>query len=419
MSHTSTSSPSPIRIRRVRALLAVSLLALAACGTSGGSEPAAAPTTTEPKAAETTTTTEPKGRETTTTTAAEDPEDEPDNGRGAAAAGMPVDEDDAPSGGWIMVRWQTSQDPEPEGFTAGQADVRLYDIEPNCDGSSCDLAFAPGGQDGSFALPGLEPLTGADLEAQAGEEAWTSIETEEPYGCTAELDGPYVDSVAERALAPVRDPDGAIIALVGPTSFTDTVNEAGLEAGCPLTAEGTFEYQSVMVDSSALEGAPTFDVDTTFRQTLEVIASEGYTQPQLMAGGINVGQPDFDLTIDGTCDGGDCAVELTIPTGGTTVRDLELATADDDTLSAEFEDQPGCLDAATGEGVFDEGAYDDVGAYTDLVPIWVVDGEAQIFVGRYQSSATPTALGLTEPACSTAESLEGWVTWIDTGLIDD
>ena len=68
---------------------------------------------------------------------------------------------------------------------------------------------------------------------------------------------------------------------------------------------------------------------------------------------------------------------MTVPTGETTVRDLELTAVrdleltaqDDDTLAADFDDAPACYDSATGKVVLDVGAYSDVGAYTDLVPI--------------------------------------------------
>lgn len=421
MHHTPTSANAPVRQRVSRALVLASLLALAACGSSGGGATGsdiAEPTTTASdatgeKGATTTTTST-----TTTTTEVGPVEAKPTTKTGGSGEGMPVGVDDAPSGDWIMVRWQTGQDPEPEGFVAGQAEVRLYDIEPTCDDEGCDLTLKPGGEENSYALPDLAPLTGEPIEIQAGGEAWTSSEAEQPYGCTAELDGPYVESQSDRALAPVRDSDGAIIAMVGPATFTDTVNDAGRAAGCPTSSKATYEYESVMVDTDVLREAPTFDVVADFRQTLEVVESAGYTEERLKAGGLNVGQPDFDHTLEGSCDEGECSVDLSVPTGKTTQRDLELTATDGRTLAAEFDDEAGCYDPATGDIVFEDGAYSDVGGYTDLVPIWVVDGEAQIFLGRYQSTGTPTELGKTDPACSTPEALEGWVTWIDTDLID-
>ncbi|MBA3282320.1 MAG: hypothetical protein H0U29_08840 [Acidimicrobiia bacterium] len=331
---------------------------------------------------------------------------------------MPVAIDEAPSGDWILVRWQTGQDPEPEGFVAGQAEVRLYDLEPTCNDDGCDLTFHPGGEEDNFALPDLMPLTGEPVAFEAGAEAWTSSEPEESFGCTAELDGPYLDSQAERALAPVRDDEGEIVAMVGPVTFTDTVNDAGKAAGCPAASAITYEYESILVDSDVLRQGPTFDVNGQFRQTLEVIDSEGYTEDRLKAGGISVGLPENDLVVDGACEEGDCSVDLTVATGKTSEHQMELTSTDGETLAADFTYESGCYDPATGDDVLDEGAYTAEGELTDLLPIMVVEGEAQIFLGRYQVTSTPTDLGQAEAACSAPEAVSGWVTWIDTDLID-
>lgn len=236
-----------------------------------------------------------EGQTTTTADDDEPVEAEQTNGTDEAVEGMPVALADAPSGDWSLVRWQTGQEPEPEGFVAGQAEVRLYDLEPTCDDDGCDLTFHPGGEDDNFTLPDLMPVTGEPVALEAGAEAWTSSEPEEPYGCTAELDGPYLDTQTERAVAPVRDVGGDIVAMVGPVTFTDTVNDEGRAAGCPASSAGTYEYEAVMVDSDVLRTVPTFDVDGQFRQTLEVIDSEGYTEDRLKAVGISVGLPENDL----------------------------------------------------------------------------------------------------------------------------
>ena len=80
--------------------------------------------------------------------------------------------------------------------------------------------------------------------------------------------------------------------MVGPATFTDTVNEAGNAAGCPMSTEAKYEYQSVLVDLDNVAEDLSFDVGGEFRQTLEVVASEGFTEERLQAGGINVGRPD-------------------------------------------------------------------------------------------------------------------------------
>ncbi|MCU1497382.1 MAG: hypothetical protein JWM47_1335 [Acidimicrobiales bacterium] len=399
------TSPSPRRTSR--SLVLASLLALAACG--GGSDGADATTTTaKAKAKAVTTTTEAKG-------AADDPE--PLAGE-VGANDMPTDEDDAPSGDWVGVRWLLSQDPEPEGFRPGQADVRLYTVEPDCGSDGCELTLSAGGDDDSFALPDLEPLTGPPIALEAGKEAWTAVEAEEPYGCSDELTGDYVDSESLRALAPVRDEEGDIVALLGTVTFTDEVNAAGEAAGCPDTAGTVDEYGTVMVPVDKMADAPTFEVDGTFRQSLEAAESSGYTEPQFQKGAISVTLEGHDLKVEGSCDQGDCSVAVTQAISDEKSRKYELEGSEDEGLSGAFSDTGGCYDPETGDEVFDDGAYDETGGVTQMVPLLVVDGEPQIFLGRMKVDSEPTALGKTEPACSTPQSIEGWVTWVAMDLLE-
>ncbi|HEX2575530.1 MAG TPA: hypothetical protein VHK88_04225, partial [Aquihabitans sp.] len=224
MEHSSTHAGAPRR-RSIAAGLLSALLLLAACG--GGDDGDSATATTTTAAAETSTTAagedeapaddatddEATGDEATGDESETETDGEAATSDAGGAEGMPTDEDDAPSGDWIMIRWQTGMDPEDEGFTTGQAEVRLYSIEPSCDDDGCDLSLAGGGEGGSFTLPDLEPVTGDPLVLTAGEDSWTDDADEPPVGCTDELDGPYVDTAVERELTPIRDDDGTIVAL--------------------------------------------------------------------------------------------------------------------------------------------------------------------------------------------------------------
>jgi hypothetical protein len=176
--------------RRALATVALAALVLAGCGSSGGSDAKDEPA--KPKA--TTTTDAPKK---TTTTEADD-EEEP-----ADAGGLPTDEADAPEGDWIAVRFLVATEPEPEGFNKGSAAARLYSVEPDCPGDDepCSLEMAAGGEDGSFAMPGTEPIEGEPITLEPGDGEWTdSYEYPDDIGCTDDLDGPYIHTVEERTM---------------------------------------------------------------------------------------------------------------------------------------------------------------------------------------------------------------------------
>lgn len=391
---------------RLRGLALAGLLVLAACSSGGGSDAAKATTTTAKSKA--TPTTEAKGD----SGKADDPVGEDSEGA------MPTKESDAPEGDWVGVRWMVSQEPEPENFTPGQADVRLYSIEPSCDDDGCALTLNPGGDDDSYALPDLEPLTGPPVELEADDEAWTAVEPEESYGCTDELTGDFIDSESSRSLKPLRNDDGEIIALAGTVTFTDELNADGEEAGCPEDSGTVDEYQTVMVPVETLGEAPTFDVDSDFRQSLEVSESSGYTESFLQKGGISVSLEGHDLQIDGSCDDGDCSVSVSQVITEDMTRTYELEGSEEDGMSGKFSGTGGCFDPETGDQVMADGAYDETLEVTQLVPVLVLDGDAKIFLGRYESTSEPTAEGKTEEACSTPQSLAGWVTWVDKDLFE-
>jgi len=414
MQPTSTSFHAPERRRRTRAAggaLLASMLLLAACGGSGGGGSDGAKATTTVAAAPSTTAKAKEVVDETTTTTEAEPAD---------ANAMPTEEDDAPSSDWVMVRYKVSEDPPGDEFAPGLSDVRLYTIEPSCDGDTCDLALSGSGEGGTFNLPDLTEIGGDPLELAGGDEAWTQEEDVEPYGCSADLEGPYIDSHESRAFAPVRDGDGEIVALVGQATFVDSLNAAGKDAGCNI-AEGEFSYtyDMVMVPETQLEGDLTFDVNGDFVQSLEVASSKGYEdEERFLAGGQSVTLPKFAFAVDGSCDAGDCQVDVSMPLPQKT-QETEMTASDDGVLSVDQSTTSGCYDPKTGKDVFADGAYDGTGGVTEMLPIWVVDGEAQIFLGRYEHTAIPTELGKTHPACSTEQHIEGWVTWVSTDLIED
>ena len=407
----SMTTTTPSRLARRRALLAgaaVPLLLLAACG-GGGSE--AAPTTTT--AAKATTTTGAEASDTTTTEA------EPADVEESAVDDLPTGEDAAPHGDWISVRFQVAQEPEPEGFQPGYGEARLYDITPDCDDDGCVLTLEGGGPDGSFALPDVAPITGDPIVLEPDGDSWTYEYTEpEPYGCTDELDGPYLSTTETRDLDPVYGDDGEVSGLVGSTVYVDTLTAEGKAAGCPANVEGTYGYVTVMAPNDGIGGIDEYEVDGTFRQTVEVTQSEGYTDPTYQVGGANVTIEGHDLELEGGCADGECSVDLTQINGDGNERQAELVSEDGLALLGTYDERSGCLDDETGERLFDDSAYDATGAYEDLIPVWVEDGEVKAFVGRFYHSSTPTELGETEPSCSYEQSEAGWAYLVDTSIFD-
>ena len=221
-------TPTTTPARALLALAVGSTLLLAACGGSS-SDGAKATTTTAPA---TTTTKAPKApkapKATTTTTEADD------------APALPTDEDAAPSGDWIGVRFLAGQDPEPKDFQPGYAEARLYSITPDCSSSAgCTLKPAGGGDDGSFAMPDVEPLTGDPLVLTPSGDEWTSVEHDPAGACSDSLDGEYLATTETRKLSPVYDADGKVTGIVGTTVYEDTLTDEGRAAGCPASAEGT------------------------------------------------------------------------------------------------------------------------------------------------------------------------------------
>ncbi len=396
------------RSRRVGGALLTSLLLLAACGSGGsdaGPTTTAAPSTTV-KAAEAE-----DGPDESTTTEAE-PEDASDRNA------MPVDEDDAPSGSWVMVRYQTAQEPTAAEFVPGITDVRLYTIDATCDDEGCDLALAGDGEDGAFNLPGLEEITGEPVLMEAGAEAWVGEEDLEPYGCTDELDGPYVSSHDTRAFSPVRDDGGEIIALVGQVEWATQITAAGEAAGCDM--EDTVDrYQTVMVPEEQLDSSLDFEVDGEFVQALNVTDSREYADAMFQLDGQSVTLPKYAYTVEGSCEDDECDVSVSIPLPPRKTIETEMTANEDGTLVVDQTSTAGCSDPDTQEIVFADGAYDITGGITTMVPLLVVDGQASIFLGRLERTSTPTEQGLTHPACSTEQYLEGWAVWIDEELLTD
>jgi hypothetical protein len=384
-------------------------LALAACGSSGGSEPAA---TTEAAAASTTEAAAP------TTTAADDEEPAADEDGGDEGA-LPSDEADAPSGDWVSVRFNVAAEPEPEDFNPGSAEARLYDVTPTCDGDGpCELELAAGGEGGSYAMPDVEPITGEPITLEPEGSAWVdSYEYPDAVGCTAELDGPYLETFEERSLEPVLGDDGEIIGLVGTVLFTDTLNAEGRAAGCPASSEATWAYAVVMAPSDGVRAIDEYSVNGTFRETLEVTASEGQVNDLYQPGGISTSLPDYDIDLAGSCSDGECSVEFAQQNGDGDMRRVELLSEDGRGLLGTYEEEIGCTHDVTGEVVFDGGAYEATGAYEDLTPIWIEDGEVKAFIGRYYRVAEPTELGETDPSCRTTQTIEAWTYLVDTDVL--
>ncbi|HWJ61230.1 MAG TPA: hypothetical protein VNS19_04605 [Acidimicrobiales bacterium] len=398
---------NPARPRRSAGSRAVAAgilaaLVLAGCGSSGGSEAA---DTTEAKA---TTTTAAKADKTTTTEA--DDEEEAD------AGGLPTDEADAPSGSWISVRFNVAVEPEPDDFNVGSAEARLYDIEPKCDGDApCELEVSGGGDDGSFAMPDTEPITGDPITLEPEDGAWTdSYEYPDDVGCTAELDGPYLHTSEERELEPVYGDDGEITGLVGTTILTDTLTDEGRAAGCPASSEATYAYAVVVAPNDGIRDIEEYSVNGTFKQTLEVTAEEGQVNPLYKEGGISTTLPEYDVDLAGSCGDGECSVEFAQVNGDGETRRAELVSEDGRGLLGTFEEGGGCSNDETGDKIFESGAYESTGGYEDLTPVWVEDGEVKAFVGRYYHVAEPTELGKSDPNCATTQSIEAWVYLVDT-----
>lgn len=397
--------------RTSRALLAALVAAslLAACG--GGSDDASPTTTTTTAAAEEATTIEADAAPTTTEAEGDDEEEAPDD--------VITDESEAPSGAWISVRFLAGIDPEPADWQPGEGGARLYDITPDCDDDGCVLTFEGGGPDGSFALPDVEPITGEPIVMEPDGARWTSsYDYPDAIGCTPELDGPYLDTSEERELEAVFGEDGEVIGLVGTTVFVDTLTEEGRAAGCPASVEATSGFVTVMAPNDGIAALDGYEVDGEFRQTVEVTESSGYTDAGYVVGGSNTTLEGHDVTLEGSCEDGSCSVDFSQINGDGAVRETELLSEDGLRLVGTFEERGGCRDDVTGETLFENSAYDSTGAYEDLIPVWVEDGEVKAFVGRYYFVATPTELGMTEPSCSYEQTLGGWAYLVDTSLFE-
>ncbi|MEZ5180315.1 MAG: hypothetical protein R2702_00285 [Acidimicrobiales bacterium] len=396
------------RRRWLIAVAAIGALALLA-GCGGGSD--AADTTTT--AAKATTTTEAEAT-TSTTEAAREEVAEP------VTSGLPTDEDVAPSGDWIGLRFLAAQDPSPSNFQPGSADARVYSITPDCSGGeACTLVLEGGGDGGSFALPNVAPITGDPIVLEPDGDSWTyELTYPDAVGCTDDLDGPYLETTETRDLEPVYDEEGTVTGLVGTTVFVDTLNEAGRNAGCPASVEGTYGYATVVAPSSGIADLREYEVDGEFRQTLEVTSSEGYSDASYQVGGINTTLPGHDVTLEGSCADGDCSVDFSQVSGDDSLRQTTLESDDGLSLAGIFDDTGGCNDDDTGERLFDDGAYTSAGSYEDLIPVWVEDGEVKAFVGRYFHLSKPTELGKTEPSCSYEQRVGGWAYLVDTSIFD-
>lgn len=403
---STTPIPTRTRARTAVAITALAALVLAGCGSSGGSsggsESGAKSETEE------TTTTVAKPAEATTTEPDEDDEQ----------SVLPTEEADAPSGDWVSVRFNVAVEPEPAEFNAGSAEARLYDVEADCDGDGpCSLIFNGGGEGGSFAMPDTEPITGDPIVMEPDGVEWTGTTEEPSFGCTEELDGPYVDSTGTRSLRPVRGPDGEIIGLVGTLIFTDTVNAEGEAAGCPDDVNATYAYAVVVAPNDGIRDIDEYEVDGTFRQTIEVTESEGQVNPLYQDGGISTSLPDHDIEMSGSCGDGDCDVDLTQINGDGNERSVTLTSDNGRGLSGSFDEVSGCSDDETGEIVFEDGAYESTGTFEDLTPIWIEDGEVKAFIGLFSHEANPTDLGKTNPSCSTRQTLTGWTYLVSTDVL--
>ncbi|MGN6694760.1 MAG: hypothetical protein ACTHN0_11355 [Aquihabitans sp.] len=400
MSTTTTHS----RSGRAVAAAVLAALVLAGCGSSSGSDGAKK---AEPKAT-TTSTTEAKADdvEKTTTTEADDSTDE----------GLPTDEADAPSGAWISVRFNVATQPEPEEFNPGSAEARLYDIEPDCNGDDpCSLTFKGGAEGGGFQMPDTAEIGGDNITLEPKGDSWTdSYEYPDDIGCTAELDGPYLHTTEERELEPVYGADGELTGLVGTLIMTDSLTSEGRSAGCPASSEATYAYAVVAAPNDGIRDIDEYSVNGTFRETIEVTDEVGQVNPLYKKGGISTTLPKYDVDLAGTCADGECSVEFAQVNGDGDTRRAELTSENGRSLNGTFDETGGCSDDDTGDMIFDTGAYDSTGTYEDLTPIWVEDGEVKAFVGRYSHTSNPTELGMTNPSCSTIQTLDSWVYRVDT-----
>lgn len=392
-----------------RAIAAVVLaaLVLAGCGSSSG-DAKAKPTTTEAKAATTTT----EAKETTTT--------EADGGdSGEAPDGLPTEEADAPQGDWISVRFLVAVEPEPDDFNKGSAEARLYDVKPDCSGGdACSLDLAPGGGDDNFAMPDTEPIGGDDITLEPDGDEWTDSYTyPDDIGCTDQLDGPYLSTTEERTMKPVYNDSGDLTGLVGTVLLTDSLTAAGRAAGCPASSEATYAYAVVAAPNDGIDDIDEYTVDGDFKQTLEITKSENQTNPQFQKGQLTTTLPKYDAKLAGSCEAGTCSVEFAQLNGQNDTRRTELVSKDGRSLTGTYDEDGGCADA-DGKVVLDEGAYDATGAYEDLTPIWVEDGEVKAFVGKYYRVAEPTAAGkAADPSCTKTETIEAWVYLVDTDVL--
>lgn len=404
---TTATTPGRRRFdRRAIAVVALAALVLAGCGSSGG-DAKAKTTTTEAEA----TTTEAKA---TTTTEADD-----DEQASGDPEGLPTDEADAPEGDWISVRFLVATEPQPEDFNKGSAEARLYDVQPDCPGDDepCSLELGPGGDGGNYAMPGAEEIEGEPITLEPEGDEWTdTYDYPDAIGCTDELDGPYIDTTEERTMKPVYGEDGELTGLVGTVLFTDTLTDEGRAAGCPASSEATYAYAVVAAPNEGLADIDEYTVDGDFKQTLEVISSENQSNPRFQPGGISTTLPKYDATMAGSCQDGECSVEFAQLNGQDEMRRAELVSEDGRSLLGTYEESPGCADA-DGKVVIESGAYDATGAYEDLTPIWVEDGEVKAFVGKYYRNAEPTEAGKANPSCSKTETIEAWVYFVDTDVL--
>jgi len=370
---------------------------IAGCTSSGSDGP-------HPKS---TTTTAPAG---TTTTEA---------GGGSSETGLPSKRSDAPSGDWISVRFNISMEPEASGFSPGQADARLYDIVPDCSGDGCTLTVKPGGDDGSFGMPGTQPTASDPIVFEPDGEEWTaSSKDSEAYGCTDELDGPYIESEESRTFKPVYDDEGAITGLVGTYVVTDRLTDEGRDAGCPADAAATWSYAVVASPSGGIRATDGWSVDGTFRQTREITESENYTSDMLQVGAQSMTNPENDIDLSGDCGADACTIALSQALGNGNQREMALTADDGLTLTGSADEVDGCTDGTTGSTILEDGAYDVVSTYESLVPVWIEDGKAKVLVGEYVSDSNPTELAKAHEECAQSEHLRAWVYLVDVDAFD-
>ncbi len=409
MSTTATTPGHRRTNRRVLSVSIVAALVLAGCGSSGGDAKEAKPT-----GSKATTTTE-----ANTTTAPQTASTSKVEDAAGSSDGLPTDEADAPSGDWIAVRFLVGMEPEPKDFNKGSGEARLYDIEPDCSsGDACSLEMTGGAEGGGFELPDTEPISGEPITLEPDGEEWTDTYTyPDDVGCTDALDGAYLSSTEERTMKPVHAEDGTLTGMVGTVLFTDTLTDEGRAAGCPASAEATYAYVVVAAPNDGLDDIDQYRVDGNFRQTLEVTDATNQTNPQFQKGGFSTTLADFDAQMTGTCGDGECSVELAQLNGDGDTRQTELLSEDGRSLVGTYEEDGGCADDKTGDVIFESGAYTSTGAYQDLTPIWIEDGEVKAFVGKYYRTAEPTELGQTNPNCSKAQTIEAWAYLVDTDVL--